>query len=107
MGIIKNAVAKVAEVVSPKEKFPIGYRITVKGLYFAKQKERGLHGGASERARLPYSESFDLPSAYASPQPALSFVIAGPLKEALTKKDPNFRGIVTHEVVKHEAIFEK
>ena len=80
-----------------------GHKITVEGFYISKQPTRGPNGGAAERARVAYLESFDLPPAahHAHGQGALATVLRDLLPVRLAEKDKTFRGVLTHHIAHH------
>ena len=87
----------------------IGHKVTVEGEYIAKEATRGPNGGAAERKRVSYRESFDLPPAahHGHAHGAMAGVLNKLLPERLAAKDPKFRGVLTHHVVHHENVEAK
>ena len=87
----------------------IGHKVTVEGEYIAKEATRGPNGGAAERKRVSYRESFDLPPAahHGHAHGAMAAVLNKLLPERLAAKDPKFRGVLTHHVVHHENVEAK
>lgn len=84
------------------------HRVVVKGSYLAKPPLRDA-AGAAARSEIPYSEAFELPPSehLMVAHNALSHVLGKDLlADAIKKKDPNFRGVKTHEVASHENVLE-
>lgn len=89
------------------EKLLCGHRVVVEGIYFARPLRReDDHTG---KRKVSYREEFLLdPAEHRShAQGALGHVLSDKLlAKRLTAKDPEFRGISTHEVTEHENLFE-
>lgn len=76
-----------------------GHRIVVEGVYFAFDKKTG------DKIKRKYREEFELaPHEHrVHGQGALGHLLSDKaLAERLAKKDPEFRSIQTHHIVKHE-----
>ena len=87
----------------------VAHRVVVEGLYLSKEPVRGPTGGAAERARKPYKESFDLPvgpERHTHALGALASVLLRELPARILAVDANFRGVVTHHVTSYANVLE-
>ena len=87
----------------------VEHRVTVEGWYTARPYVRHAAGGAAERRRVEYRESFVLPGGpahHAHAHGAMASVLAKLLPERLEMRDKEFRGILTHTVGAYTTVVE-
>jgi hypothetical protein len=106
MNEIEGAKPFVPQPAAPVAPVVTGHRVTVKGFYLAAPNAKDKNGHDQKR-RVAYEEIFDLePQGHNFHGPgALGHLLRDSLlAERLYQKDPEFRAIATHEVVKHETL---
>lgn len=81
-----------------QQKKIVGHRVVVAGHYLANVVNTPGHVGEGRRnkARLKYSEEFDVPLNHGAP---LTYVLSALLGPRLREKDKHFRAVVSHELV--------
>lgn len=85
------------------------HRIVVAGYYIARSPRSQDGDGSTRKRRVKYQEEFTItPRFHCESGPgALAHVLSEKrLHDRLAKKDPDFRGVGTHEVIEHENIAE-